>query len=296
MWHTVLQIRNPSFSLHSYRLRLTSQQRIASGMPQMSLAKIKRLIALVLRSAGAADNEVSEIDGLYSLRRVLPSLAHVAAFNESERLDVGAWTNPGEKAALSMPQLYSDQKLRMQAVHKAELISLAIVALQNTVQSTPDVSPPWDSIAKYWPPRDPKFSLETFVLGARVDRIVDQPARDKAQPAVQSDSDSDDISSLAASDTSSDSDFKSETDIEANPEDEFYKPSFQTLEWSLAAGPKGRLHLGCCPDLHCGRILRSPETGTSLGLALECQRSWSPRCWRALTPDQQEWWKASSSV
>ena len=66
----------------------------------MTLAKARRLTALVLRSAGASETEVSELDGLYCLRRVLPSLAHVAAHNESERLDVGAWVGPGEKSKL----------------------------------------------------------------------------------------------------------------------------------------------------------------------------------------------------
>ena len=162
-----------------------------------------------------------------------------------------------------MPHLYSDQKIRMQAVHTAELISLAIVALQTAVQSSPELSPSWDSIAKYRPPRDPTFSLEVFVSGSRIGRIVDQPTCGKSQPAVQSDSDSDDISSLVESEATSGSESRSETDDEANPEDDLYKPCFQKVEWPLAAGPKGKLHLGRYPDLRCGRSLRSPETGTS---------------------------------
>ena len=54
--------------------------------------------------------------------------------------------------------------------------------------------------------RDPTLSLEAFVSGASADRIVELPLRDKAQPAVQSDSDSDEISSLVESDASRGSD------------------------------------------------------------------------------------------
>ena len=78
--------------------------------------------------------------------------------------------------------------------------------------------------------RDPTLSLEAFVSGASADRIVELPLRDKAQPAVQSDSDSHEISSLVDSDAASDSESKSDTDKETNPEDEIYKPSYQNIE------------------------------------------------------------------
>jgi hypothetical protein len=62
------------------------------------------------------------------------------------------------------------------------------------------------------------------------------------------------------------------------------------LEWLLAKGPRGRLHLVHPAAEHgggrfrsaCGRSLLQPSYGTSLPDALDSGRPWSPRCFAKL--------------
>jgi hypothetical protein len=67
------------------------------------------------------------------------------------------------------------------------------------------------------------------------------------------------------------------------------------LEWLLAKGPRGRLHLVHPAAEHgggrfrsaCGRSLLQPSYGTSLPDALDSGRPWSPRCFAKLPKSTQ---------
>ena len=67
------------------------------------------------------------------------------------------------------------------------------------------------------------------------------------------------------------------------------------LEWLLAKGPRGRLHLVHPAAEHgggrfrsaCGRSLLQPSYGTSLPDALDSGRPWSPRCFARLPKSVQ---------
>ena len=80
----------------------------------MTGAKARRMLDRLLRSRGVTTAELDEVDGLYSARRVLPSLAHASSFNTLERLDVGGWLDPTESRRVAMPQLFSEAKLSVQ--------------------------------------------------------------------------------------------------------------------------------------------------------------------------------------
>ena len=79
-------------------------------------------------------------------------------------------------------------------------------------------------------------------------------------------------------------------------EDESYPHELAVLEWELATGKAGHLHLVDCQKLFCGRILRLPESGTGLALAARSNRKWSPRCWRALPETGKAWWLSSADT
>ena len=81
----------------------------------MGLGKIRRQISLALRAAGITTEVLDELQGLYWMRRVLPTLAHFSSFSAPERIDIGGWISKEEKASLAMPQLYSEAKLTMQS-------------------------------------------------------------------------------------------------------------------------------------------------------------------------------------
>ena len=87
-------------------------------------------------------------------------------------------------------------------------------------------------------------------------------------------------------------------DYDADAEDEAYPYAFAILEWQLASGSRGKLHLVNDDNqaLHCGRVLRLPEPGTGLALAANAGREWSPRCWNALPEAARAWWSDSTNV
>ena len=66
---------------------------------------------------------------------------------------------------------------------------------------------------------------------------------------------------------------------------------FNDIEWSLAKGAKGMLHLLVDGSLHYSRNLSMPETGSGLACAATTLRKWSPRFFNALPVIAQSWWE-----
>ena len=252
----------------------------------MDPSKIRRQISLALRAAGVSQEVIDLIEGLYSFRRILPTLAHRASFNVSERIDVGAWISKEEKTEAAMPQLYSEAKLTMQSLRKSELVYLANQCFAKII-SNPETSInfTWELAFAHWPDRPKNFT--------HVSALQDSSAK-LGKKTLQSDSDSGSLhDSSDSSDSSSEnmSDmFGSESDNDREAEGELYPSFLNDVSWQLAAGPKGKLHLCEGDSLCCGRTLRLPESGTSLASAYETKRDWSPRCWQKLPPKAQLWW------
>ena len=72
------------------------------------------------------------------------------------------------------------------------------------------------------------------------------------------------------------------------------------MRWVVSDEASRRLHLLSLHDTDvdtvCGRILRRPEVGESLGEALATGRAWSPRCFARLSPEAQaEWLQAGET-
>ena len=53
--------------------------------------RIIRFTAEILRAEGVEEMLWSQVEGLYSARRVLPTLADVSRYDPDERLDIGSW-------------------------------------------------------------------------------------------------------------------------------------------------------------------------------------------------------------
>ena len=124
----------------------------------MPLPKVRRLITLLLRSLGTPPSALDAIEGLYSFRRILPTLAHKSEFDTTERLDVGGWTDAKDKTRASMPNLYSAAKLHMQNTRKSETIYMARSAHAQFVGLEQDgeycLDPTWEQLFPFWPCRD----------------------------------------------------------------------------------------------------------------------------------------------
>ena len=185
-----------------------------------------------------------------------------------------------------MPQLYSEAKLTMQALKKAELIFLAnqtfVTILGNTEAS---INFNWELAFAKWPDR-PKNFTHTFDANSKSLSAIE----DKSKEAPAADSSSSDESSSAGGDSDLSDMFGSESDNDRAAEDELYPACLNDIEWQLASGPKGRLHLASGGHLCCGRSLRLPESGLSLSNAYSANRQWSPRCWQQLPALAQTWW------
>ena len=103
---------------------------------------------MILRDEGAPQWIIDLIDGLYSARRILPSLAHRSEYQDAALLDVGGWTDSAVGQRTAMPRLYSDAKLIMQARRKSSLIVAARIALRtHTETEGSTVFPSWDSVS-----------------------------------------------------------------------------------------------------------------------------------------------------
>jgi hypothetical protein len=125
---------------------------------------------------------------------------------------------------------------------------------------------------------------------------TDDPALTPRHPFVEAD-ETDADQEDDGSETDEESSLSSNSnDFDYSVEDESYPHELAVLDWELATGKAGHLHLVDCQKLYCGRILRLPESGTGLALAARSNRKWSPRCWRALPETGKAWWLSSADT
>ena len=117
----------------------------------MALSKVRRLLNLFVRSVGFDLSTVDAVDGLYSLRRVLPSLADFSDLSASARLDVGGWANKEAESQLAMPNLYSAVRLRNMAKHKAGVVWAASTAIKKAAKRAASDALSWDEVFNFWP-------------------------------------------------------------------------------------------------------------------------------------------------
>ena len=249
----------------------------------MPRARILRFSGDAFRSFGVPDALLDQIDGLYSARRVLPTLADVAQYDAPEKLDIGAWYHRETVAASAMPHRYSAARLFVQVSLKHNFIQSAAVAFQK-YSSSPNYSEKnleWEQLFEYWP-RAPSYELSGhYKHPEEVNKCQKVPA--KADGPTDSDREDD----SSSSDSSSDSHGVNEGHLDDT--------DFADLRWSLAKGNRGMLHLQGDDALACGRTLRMPETGCGSALAAATNRSWSPKCFRALQEAAKTWWSEHAS-
>ena len=264
----------------------------------MPLAKILRLMGLFLRSFGVPIEEIDEISGLYSGRRVLPTVADFAQEPPEFRLDVGGWSDKNSATRSAMPNLYSAARLQTQVARKRELLVTANLAFGNYMKSDGTcLHPTWDMFFEFWPkPNDIDIALQCAEL-----KVMVTPAIENTHGASSDEEFWDDLLKdvkLArdSEDVFTEPSEASEEDMEPAAEDEVFPASVANIEWQLATGRHGRLHLMCNHGLACGRELRRPIDGRGLVQALSLDHVWSPRCWNALPPSAQQWWTDSDKT
>ena len=76
----------------------------------MQLCKILKGTPGILLRLGSSKQQLLEIEGLYSARRVRPTVADAIAMDSPRRIDVGGWADKESKARMSMPNRYSDAR------------------------------------------------------------------------------------------------------------------------------------------------------------------------------------------
>ena len=97
----------------------------------MELPKNLRLMGLLLRSQGLPIEELDQITGLYSGRRVQPTIADYCQKPAELRLDVGGWSDKASSDRVAMPNLYSGARLQTQVNRKREMLITANIAFSN---------------------------------------------------------------------------------------------------------------------------------------------------------------------
>ena len=285
----------------------------------MPLPKVLRLLGLYLKAMGVSQEDIDGITGLYSGRRVLPSVADYAQKPPEFRLDVGGWTDTNTNSRLSMPNLYSNARLNTQARRKKELLVMINLAYGKFCHAThasnlkpemsPEyISPSWDMLFRHWPSFDEtEFAMnsDNHLLQVRPtldDHVMSDASDDEfwenlAQTAPAAKYNKNDIKNLFSDESSSSSSSSSDAaeekeceDLDEDAEDEIFPLAAKRFKWFASKGQHGRLHLCDGETLCCGRVLKMPDDGCGLDAALATGKSWSPRCWAALSTSAKAWW------
>jgi hypothetical protein len=251
----------------------------------MGQGKIRSLTNIILEAIGVPNINRQQLGGLYSARRVLPTLAHRMKFSDGERLDVGGWS----KSSLSMPQRYSEAKSDEQADLRTELVKMASHALCKLMVANPRPTAALElgwSYTEIW---------NCFPARGTTTNLCDM--KDAVQwcsrmfPGIGSCS-YDNVAATAPFAVDSDSEPLSDSSTESEASDNASDRPCE-LRWLLAKGSKGCLHKAHETDAFyttCGRCLRFPEEGAGLQEALGTDRLWSPRCFGSLDAHQKDWW------
>jgi hypothetical protein len=132
------------------RARLDGVSRL--GTTRMTIQKFQKLTAEFLTAKGVPKEQVDQFS-TYSARRVLPTVADAANMTPTERVNVGAWSDPCGRLAktkkkLAMPDRYADRLLRSKARAKCKVIIAVKEALKKLEVST---DPEWEAVFKLLP-------------------------------------------------------------------------------------------------------------------------------------------------
>ena len=119
---------------------------------RMPIYRFQRLTAELFKAKGVPDDQVAKFS-TYSARRVLPTVGDAAGMTPTERLNIGAWTDPKGKLTkarqrLAMPDRYSDTLVRTKAKAKLKAI-MAVKMATEDVRIEED--PEWERVLSRLP-------------------------------------------------------------------------------------------------------------------------------------------------
>ena len=262
----------------------------------MGQGKIKSLTMQMLEMVGIPEENRRQVVGLYSARRILPTLAHRMKLGEGETLDVGGWS----KSSLNICQRYSEAKADEQACLRTELVLVASRALKALMLAKPnptatqEIEWAYTEIWEYFPSRQSKKSTCNFqdavgwcasmFPGLKFCKFNSSTVQ---LGSIEESESSGSESELSLSDCSDDSSLENDVAQTGG------------ISWLLSNGKKGCLHVAHPSEpFHtlCNRKLARPLEGVGLQDALDTGHSWSPRCHAALSQFQKDWWKNAHTL
>ena len=104
------------------------------------------------------------ITGLYSGRRMLPTLADKSQYSDTHRLLVGGWSDAQARSYSAMPNLYSAARADLQHDLKNELVRLAATSIQAALAKTDSfVNLSWREVFRHWPKKRTWCTFESPV-------------------------------------------------------------------------------------------------------------------------------------
>jgi len=217
----------------------------------MSQPKARKLFDQLLVAFRADHEDAANIDGLYSARRLLPSLvAPFAELSTAERVELGGWVDTSAQRQMAMPSTYSESHLAASSRVKSRILSLASEAMDSSKPEEDKRYPSWEDLLTKLPTKSPP-------------KPVEPEEEESSSSSSSSEEDDDPALSLEA----------------------------EQVKWVLASGRNGHLHLlDEDGELHCRRRLKDPREGSGLSHALGLGRDWSPRCFAALSEEAREQW------
>ena len=134
------------FWLPDFEPRYCDLGKAASLAPhRMSIQRFQRLTTELFKTKGVNGEQINTFS-TYSARRILPTIADAANMSPTERINIGAWTDPDlakTKKKLAMPDRYAHTALRSRAKAKLKAILAARLAAENL---DVDLDPEWDTV------------------------------------------------------------------------------------------------------------------------------------------------------
>jgi hypothetical protein len=119
---------------------------------RMSIHRFQRLTWELFRAKGVPEEQI-QIYSTYSARRILPTVGDAIMMSPTERLNIGAWTDPTRKLdkaqkKLAMPDRYSDERMRSKARSKFKATLAVKMALKKMDK---DTDHEWSAIFSAFP-------------------------------------------------------------------------------------------------------------------------------------------------
>jgi len=220
-------------------------------------------------------------------RHFLPSFADAAKLDPQEANDLGSWAVRGSDVAMAaavrhatkMPKRYSSLRHMAEAKAKALIVQALLTAIRNVKARTGANKFTNLDVAVRWPTRECAEALLEKHIEAHEASAIPVVSLSTSEAPLRLQDEEAHISSSSSSTSST------------NCSDE-------PVQWLCAKGKGGKLHLCGLSEgkTLCGRSLRYPHSGTSLGDALKLDTSWSPRCYASLPSSAKDEWLKASTV